>query len=185
MSNNFANEPQPRTFAPSREDVLSNLAFFFGDPATPERLRDYSEHHAMTFHFPDAVSFPRVKKQPLTVAQDLHAAFDRAVLRPEHQDPRHPQQPHPQGETPRHAPRLPTPPTTRRGSHSLRLCFAQSPQSWQTSVGLPFLQITGTVRLIFVKPPTPCRRTHTRLAHASPVLVGRSSSGMRFASTCA
>ncbi len=39
--------PAPRTIAPSREDVLSNLAFFFGDPAVPERLRDYSEHHAM------------------------------------------------------------------------------------------------------------------------------------------
>jgi len=24
--------PAPRTIAPSREDVLSNLAFFFGDP---------------------------------------------------------------------------------------------------------------------------------------------------------
>ena len=77
--------PAPKTFAPSREDVLSNLAFFFGDPgvralrecclsrvrvclddddathrraclwpvaAVPEKLRDYSEHHAMTFHFP-------------------------------------------------------------------------------------------------------------------------------------
>ena len=71
--------PAPKTFAPSREDVLSNLAFFFGDPvrvggltsvfafgswmmrlpcvhahplcgaqAVPEKLRDYSEHHAMT-----------------------------------------------------------------------------------------------------------------------------------------
>tara|TARA_Y100000389_G_scaffold131005_2_gene128447 strand:- start:6881 stop:7156 length:276 start_codon:yes stop_codon:yes gene_type:complete len=74
--------PAPRTIAPSREDVLSNLAFFFGDPVVPERLRDYSEHQAMcapataartrdprpplaaahrappprrTFHFPDAV----------------------------------------------------------------------------------------------------------------------------------
>jgi len=46
--------PAPKTFAPSREDVLSNLAFFFGDPAVPEKLRDYSEHHAMTYHFPDA-----------------------------------------------------------------------------------------------------------------------------------
>jgi len=46
--------PAPRTIAPSREDVLSNLAFFFGDPAVPEKLRDYSEHHAMTYHFPDA-----------------------------------------------------------------------------------------------------------------------------------
>ena len=38
--------PAPKTFAPSREDVLSNLAFFFGDPAVPEKLRDYSEHRA-------------------------------------------------------------------------------------------------------------------------------------------
>lgn len=42
-----AQMPAPKTFAPSREDVLSNLAFFFGDPAVPEKLRDYSEHHAM------------------------------------------------------------------------------------------------------------------------------------------
>ena len=46
--------PAPRTIGYSREDVLSNLAFFFGDPAVPEKLRDYSEHHAMTYHFPDA-----------------------------------------------------------------------------------------------------------------------------------
>ena len=39
--------PAPRTIAASRDDVLSNLAFFFGDPVVPERLRDYSEHHAM------------------------------------------------------------------------------------------------------------------------------------------
>ena len=45
--------PAPKTFAPSREDVLSTLSFFFGDPAVPEKLRDYSEHHAMTYHFPD------------------------------------------------------------------------------------------------------------------------------------
>tara|TARA_X000001036_G_scaffold401873_1_gene407272 strand:- start:148 stop:357 length:210 start_codon:yes stop_codon:yes gene_type:complete len=43
--------PAPKTFAPSREDVLSTLSFFFGDPAVPEKLRDYSEHHAMTYHF--------------------------------------------------------------------------------------------------------------------------------------
>ena len=46
MSNNFANEPQPRTFAPSREDVLSNLMYFFGSPVSPEKLKDYSEHRA-------------------------------------------------------------------------------------------------------------------------------------------
>lgn len=46
--------PAPKTFAPSRDDVLSTLGFFFGDPATPEKLKDYSEHHAMTYHFPGA-----------------------------------------------------------------------------------------------------------------------------------
>ncbi len=60
MSFNFANEPQPRTFAPSREDVLSNLMYFFGAPVSPEKLKDYSEHHAMTYHFPGALS-PRTE----------------------------------------------------------------------------------------------------------------------------
>ena len=46
--------PAPHIFAPSREDVLSTLAFFFGEPSVPEKLRDYSEHNAMTYHFPDA-----------------------------------------------------------------------------------------------------------------------------------
>ncbi len=36
--------PAVATFAPSREDVLSTLGFFFGDPAVPEKLKDYSEH---------------------------------------------------------------------------------------------------------------------------------------------
>ena len=63
------------------------------------------------------------------------------------EDPRHAQQPHPQGKlAPRPerglldcqcAPLLTLP----------RLCVAQSPQNWQTSVGLPFFQIEGTVNL--------------------------------------
>lgn len=44
----MATEPQPKTLAYSRDDVLSNLSFFFGDPVSPEKLRDYSEHHALT-----------------------------------------------------------------------------------------------------------------------------------------
>jgi hypothetical protein len=40
--------PAPRTIAASRDDVLSNYAFFFGDPVVPEKLRDYTEQHAMT-----------------------------------------------------------------------------------------------------------------------------------------
>ena len=33
-----ANLPAPKTFAPSREDVLSTLGFFFGDPGTLTRM---------------------------------------------------------------------------------------------------------------------------------------------------
>ena len=39
---------QPKTLSYSRDDVLNNLQFFFGDPVSPEKLRDYSEHHALT-----------------------------------------------------------------------------------------------------------------------------------------
>ena len=53
-SNMAKHLPAPSTFAPSRNDVLSSLSFFFGDPASPEKLRDYSEHQAQTYHFPDA-----------------------------------------------------------------------------------------------------------------------------------
>lgn len=44
--------PQPRTFAPSKDDVLQNLQYFFGAPVSPEKLKDYSEHHAMTCAHP-------------------------------------------------------------------------------------------------------------------------------------
>lgn len=38
--------PASSTFAASRDDVLASLNFFFGDPASPEKLKDYSEHRA-------------------------------------------------------------------------------------------------------------------------------------------
>jgi hypothetical protein len=90
-ANSAAHIPQLATFAPSREDVLSTLAYFFGAPASPEKLKDYSEHHAATYHFPDAFSGTNVK---------LRDTLNNLVLR--------------------------------------------SPQNWQTSVGLPFLQINNT-----------------------------------------
>ena len=40
--------PQPATFAPSRSDILQTLQFFFGAPVSPEKLKDYQEHHAAT-----------------------------------------------------------------------------------------------------------------------------------------
>ena len=44
----FNQAPQPKTFAPSREDILQTLAYFFGAPVSPEKLKNYEEHHAMT-----------------------------------------------------------------------------------------------------------------------------------------
>ena len=87
-----ASHPQPRTFAPSKEDVLQNLQYFFGAPVSPEKLKDYSEHHAMTYHFPDAYAGQNTK---------IRDTLNNLILK--------------------------------------------SPQNLQTSVGLPFFQITGTV----------------------------------------
>lgn len=44
----FKEMPQPRTFAPSKEDVLQNLQYFFGAPVSPEKLKDYVRCHAPT-----------------------------------------------------------------------------------------------------------------------------------------
>ena len=43
----FNNHPQPRTFAPSKEDVLQNLQYFFGAPVSPEKLKDVSTARAL------------------------------------------------------------------------------------------------------------------------------------------
>ena len=45
----------------SREDKLGHYAFYFGDPTNPEKIKDYSEHHAATLHFPDAYSGSNMK----------------------------------------------------------------------------------------------------------------------------
>jgi len=50
MTDQFNTHPQPRTFAPSKEDVLQNLQYFFGAPVSPEKLKDYSEHRAHSRH---------------------------------------------------------------------------------------------------------------------------------------
>lgn len=42
------NMPQPATFAHSKEDIIGALGFYFGQPVSPEKLKDYNEHHAAT-----------------------------------------------------------------------------------------------------------------------------------------
>ena len=49
--------PQHATFAHSKEDVLNALAFYFGQPVSPEKLKDYNETHAATYHFPGTQSY--------------------------------------------------------------------------------------------------------------------------------
>ena len=44
----------PPLQAPSAKDILGQLEFFFGKPAQPEKLVDFNDHHAATYHFPDA-----------------------------------------------------------------------------------------------------------------------------------
>jgi hypothetical protein len=68
----FQTHPQPRTFAPSKEDVLQNLQYFFGAPVSPEKLKDYSEHHATTYHFPDAYAGQNVSIAPEPTTQLPH-----------------------------------------------------------------------------------------------------------------
>ena len=74
--------------------MYTPLIFFSlqGAPVSPEKLKDYSEHHAVTHHFPDAYVGKNTK-----IAETLN----NLIL--------------------------------------------NSPQTWQTSVGLPYFQITGTV----------------------------------------
>jgi len=57
--------PQHATFAHSKEDVLNALAFYFGQPVSPEKLKDYNEHHAATYRTRTRPS-PATHVQPAT-----------------------------------------------------------------------------------------------------------------------
>jgi len=86
------NMPQPATFAPSKDDILGALGFYFGQPVSPEKLKDYNEHHAATYHFPDAYVGSNTK---------IRDTINNLV--------------------------------------------EKQPQTWHTTIGLPFRRIEGTV----------------------------------------
>lgn len=81
--NAMKSQPQPRIMAPTRDDVLNNLQYFFGAPVSPEKLKDYQEHHAMcaarTHSATTAISRQRTRtpersrgfSPPIARAQDL------------------------------------------------------------------------------------------------------------------
>ena len=41
--------------------VIGALMHYFGAPASPDKLKDYQEHHAATYHFPDAFAGSNVR----------------------------------------------------------------------------------------------------------------------------
>lgn len=84
--------PQPKTFTASKDDVVSALSFYFGAPVSPEKLKDYNEHMAATYHFPDAFA-----GQNTTLRDTINNLVEK------------------------------------------------SPETWHTTIGLPFRRIEGTV----------------------------------------
>ena len=83
---------------------------------SPEKLKDYSEHHAVTYHFPDACARP----SPRTT--------DPSPRRRSH---------------PRLSKKIPDAGSNTKIRDQLNNLILKSPQNWQTSVALPFFQIEG------------------------------------------
>ena len=80
----------PSLAQPSKQDIINQLQFFFGKPSAPEKLANFTDHHAATYQFPDAFTGP---------SPFLRETLSNIVLK--------------------------------------------SPQTWQTSIGLPYVQIEG------------------------------------------
>ena len=135
----FNTHPQPRTFAPSKEDVLQNLEYFFGAPVAPEKVCRPS----LCSLLPSArvlTRLPvRVPAQGLLRASRNDVPLSRRVRRPERGALRSNRAP---------ATTLLTPFPCRAQTKirdTLNNLILKSPQNWQTTIGLPFFQIEGTV----------------------------------------
>ena len=116
--------PQHATFAHSKEDVLNALSFYFGQPVSPEKLKDYSEHHAATCTLP-LLSRSSPAPLPLPLFYDPERRNSRVCT--DHFPDAY------AGQN-----------TTIRDT--INNLIEKSPQNWHTTVGLPFRRIEGTVR---------------------------------------
>ena len=129
MTDQFNTHPQPRTFAPSKEDVLQNLMYFFGAPVSPEKLKDYSEHHAMTCArcrtWPALASRTRLgpRDPPLVLTEARFPLLCIACLCADHFPDAYAGQ-------------------NTKIRDTLNNLILKSPQSWQTSVRQPVLDTT-------------------------------------------
>ena len=62
--------PAPRLMAPSRDDVLSNLSFFFGEPVSPEKLK---EMFVQSLPTAKEMAHPNMKENPELLPQIVKA----------------------------------------------------------------------------------------------------------------
>ena len=182
-----------------QEDVLQNLQYFFvssrplephaprvlllafahrppflhvqGAPVSPEKLKDYSEHHAMTYRATTQLKpFCARTYAPLQRSRAFLCVhrFPRRVRRPEREQRR-------SNHAPPTALLTPSPGLTQtKIRDTLNNLILKSPQNWQTTIGLPFFQIEGTVvewdEVKFDGMPLAARaRGHERLL--TPVLL--------------
>ena len=66
--------PQPNTFTRTKDDILNALSFYFGQPVSPEKLKDYNEHHAATCTRPRAQPSPAAAKLVALLSNCAHSA---------------------------------------------------------------------------------------------------------------
>lgn len=59
---------------------LENYEYFFGAPVSPEKIKDYTEHHALTYHFPDAYAGSNTKIRDTLNNLILKVVLRRGVL---------------------------------------------------------------------------------------------------------
>lgn len=182
-----ASMPAHKTFQASRDDVLTNLAFFLGDPVSPEKLKARGRYACLSTE-PTASSHRRLVSLLTLLFTGLFRgacsdlSLSGRLLRPKHVSA--------PASNPCTAParqRANTPPSGNRVRSKIRetlnSLILKTPDSWQTSVGLPFVQITGTVVEWDVRgaaapalsPPVPTRRRPplAPAAHGRPSAVRR------------
>ena len=107
---------------------------------SPEKLKDYSERKRPPAHASCALRRPTRSPTPLVVHRPRHdVPFPRRVRRPEREQQR-------SNRAPETALLTLCPCRTQtKIRDTLNNLILKSPQNWQTSVGLPFFQIEGTV----------------------------------------
>lgn len=75
-----APQNKPMTLGYTKMGSLENYEYFFGAPVSPEKIKDYTEHHALTYHFPDAYAGSNTKIRDTLNNLILKVLLRRGVL---------------------------------------------------------------------------------------------------------